>query len=173
MGWINFTLVEKVNINNTINTVNRKRKIWIHLESELLCLNFELPPILNAGPDFEWHTKRSYTGDLKSRNIWNLDFLKVGFQMILFSNGRALAMAIAIVPTIKNQTIQNPDNFGLISNGFSQNCAHLSGDQMVGLPHFRYHSKSGPIATQPVLDHSKSRLVRVLDPHCIWQPDRF
>ena len=23
-----------------------------------------------------------YSGDLKSRNIWNLDFLKVGFQMV-------------------------------------------------------------------------------------------
>ena len=39
-------------------------------------------------------------GDLKSGTIWNSDFLKVGFQMIQFSNGRALATAIAIVPTI-------------------------------------------------------------------------
>ena len=46
-----------------------------------------------------------YSGDLKSdhsksENILNLDFLKVGFQMIGFSNGRALAMIIVIVPSI-------------------------------------------------------------------------
>ena len=35
----------------------------------------------------------------KSRNIWNPNFLKVGFQMVRFSNGRALAMD-AIVITI-------------------------------------------------------------------------
>ena len=38
---------------------------------------------------------------------------------------------------------------------------------MVGLPDFRSHSKSRPFATQPVLDHSKSRLGRISDPHCI------
>ena len=44
-----------------------------------------------------------YSGDpksdhSKSGNIWNPDFLKVGLQMVWFSNGQA--MAIAIVPTI-------------------------------------------------------------------------
>ena len=43
----------------------------------------------------------------------------------------------------------------------------LSGFQMVGLPDFRSHSKSRPFATQPVLDHSKSRLGQISDPHCI------
>ena len=38
---------------------------------------------------------------------------------------------------------------------------------MVGLPDFRFNSKSGPLATQPLFDHSKSRLVRISDPHCI------
>ena len=37
---------------------------------------------------------------LKSRNIWNPEFLKVGFHMVWFSKGRALAMAIAMIPTI-------------------------------------------------------------------------
>ena len=41
-----------------------------------------------------------YSGDLKSGIIWNFYFLMVGFQMVQFSNGRALAIAIAIVPTI-------------------------------------------------------------------------
>ena len=43
----------------------------------------------------------------------------------------------------------------------------MSGFQMVGLPDFRPHSKSIPFATQPVLDHSKSRLGWISDPHCI------
>ena len=44
----------------------------------------------------------------------------------------------------------------------------LSRFQMVGLPDFRSHSKSGPFATQPLFDHSKSKLVRLSDPRCIW-----
>ena len=51
-----------------------------------------------------------YNGDLKSDhlksgNIWNLDFLKIGFQTVRFSIGRALAFAIVIVPTIWNPNI--------------------------------------------------------------------
>ena len=38
--------------------------------------------------------------DRNTVGIRNLDFLKVRFQMVRFSNGQALAMAIAIVPTI-------------------------------------------------------------------------
>ena len=38
----------------------------------------------------------------------------------------------------------------------------------VGLPDSRCHSKSSPFATQPLLDHSKSRLGRISDPHCIY-----
>ena len=77
-----------------------------------------------------------YSGDLKSGNIWNWDFLKVGFQMIRFSNGWALAMAIIAL------TIQKLDVFVWILNGFWQNGGHLFGFQMVGLPDFRSHSKS-------------------------------
>ena len=35
---------------------------------------------------------------------------------------------------------------------------------MVGLPDFGSHSKSRPLETQPLFDHSKSRLVRISDP---------
>ena len=35
---------------------------------------------------------------------------------------------------------------------------------MVGLPNFRSQSKSRPFATQPLLDHSKSKLGRISDP---------
>ena len=38
---------------------------------------------------------------------------------------------------------------------------------MVGLSDFRSHSKSRPFATQPLFDHSKSRLVRISDLHCV------
>ena len=46
-----------------------------------------------------------YSGDLKpnhskSRNFQNLDFLRVGFQMVWFTKDRALAVAIAMIPTI-------------------------------------------------------------------------
>ena len=37
---------------------------------------------------------------------------------------------------------------------------------MVGLPDFRSHSKSRPFATQPLFEHTKSRLVRISDSHC-------
>ena len=42
----------------------------------------------------------------------------------------------------------------------------LSRFQMVWLPEFRSHSKSRPFATQTLLDHSKSRLGWISDPHC-------
>ena len=99
--------------------------------------------------------------------IWPFEIrkhLKSGLFKGRFSNGQALA--IAIVPTIKFWTIQNPDIFVWISNGFWQNGSNLSGFQMVGLPDFRSHSKSRPFATQPLFDHSKSRLVQISDLHC-------
>ena len=57
--------------------------------------------------------------------------------------------------------------FVQILNGFWQNGSYLSGFQIVGLLDFRSHSKSRPFATQPLLDHSKSRLGQISDPHCI------
>ena len=38
---------------------------------------------------------------------------------------------------------------------------------MVGLPDFRSHSKSKTFATQPLFEHSKSRLVWISDPTVI------
>ena len=38
---------------------------------------------------------------------------------------------------------------------------------MIGLLDFRSNSKSGPFASQPLFDYSKSRLVWISDPHCI------
>ena len=48
----------------------------------------------------------TYSGNLKipthskSRNIQNPDFLKIRFKMVRFSKGWALALSIAMVPTI-------------------------------------------------------------------------
>ena len=53
----------------------------------------------------------------------------------------------------KNWTIKNLDIFVWISNGFRQNGGPLSGFQMVGLPDFRFQSKS--------------RLGRISDPPCM------
>ena len=58
--------------------------------------------------EHEWLTSLflSLNGDLKSDHlkfgkISNLDYLKVRFQMVRFSNGQALAMALAIVPNLR------------------------------------------------------------------------
>ena len=66
---------------------------------------------------------------------------------------------------LKTKMFQNPDVFVWISNGVWQNGGHLFGFQMFGLPDFRSYSKSRPYSTQPLFDHSKSRLLRILDPH--------
>ena len=62
------------------------------------------------------------SGDLKSRNTWILDFLKVGFQMV-----GALAMPVyEPYQPFENLTIQNLDVFVRISNDFWHNDCHLS-----------------------------------------------
>ena len=103
------------------------------------------------------------TVGIQNPTIWNPDFLKVKFQIVQFSNGWALAMAIAIVPTIPN-----PNIFVRISNGLWQNGSHLSGFHIVGLLELGSHLRSRPFSTQPLFDHSKSRLVQILDPHFNW-----
>ena len=98
------------------------------------------------------------------------------FQMIRFSNGGNLTMTI--VPTI-----WKPDNsksghfcpdfkwfltkwlpFAWLSDGWDY------GFQMVRILDYRSHSKYGPFETQPLFDHSKSRLVRISDPHWKCNP---
>ena len=86
------------------------------------------------------------TGDLKS------DHLESRLFEGQILNGRALVMYI--VPTIQKPHHSKSGHF----------CPKF---QMVGLPHSRSYLKSRPFATQPLLDHSKSRLGRISDPHCI------
>ena len=65
--------------------------------------------------------------------IWPFEILKhmkSGRFEGQISNGWALAMSKAIVPTIWNRTIWNLDVFIPISNVFWQNCGHLSGFQI-------------------------------------------
>ena len=94
--------------------------------------------------------------------IWTLCFLQVRFKLVWFSNGQALAMAIATVPTIWKPDLSKPRHicpdfkwfltkwrpFVWISNG----CVS--------------HSKSRPFANQPFFDHLESRQVQISDPHC-------
>ena len=96
-------------------------------------------------PTFSVFRSTLYSGDSKSGNIWNLDFLKVEFQTVRFSNGEALAMAIVIVPTI-----QNPDFIWLLTK-LHPSVQILNGSASgFWLPDFRPHWKSGPFATQPL-----------------------
>ena len=88
------------------------------------------------------------------RTFWRSDFKWSGFSY-------------GMSQTFENWTIQNSDIFVRISNGFWQNGGHLTRFLMVGHPDFRPHSKSGPFATQPLLDHWKSKLGWISDPHCI------
>ena len=87
--------------------------------------------------------------------------LKSGLFEGQISNGRALVMAIAIVPTI-----QNPDVFVRISNIFWQNGGHLSGFQMVGVPDFRCHSKSrlGGITDPPCTVRIQIQTIQIPNP---------
>ena len=77
---------------------------------------------------------------LKSVNIWNTSFLKIGFQIVQFSKDQAIAM----VPTF-----QNPDIFVRISNDFWWNDCHLSEFQMVGLPNFEIRTICKPTSYRP------------------------
>ena len=87
------------------------------------------------------------SGHSKSGNIWNPDWLKIRFQMVRFSKGWALPLAM--VRTIPKGS-------------------HLLGFQIdFWLLDFRSHSKSGPIASQTFFVRLKCRLVRISDPHCI------
>ena len=63
--------------------------------------------------------------------------------------------------------------FVQISNGFWQNGSHVSRFQMVGFLYFRSHLKSGPLTTQTLFDHSKSRPVQISDPTILKNYEDF
>ena len=119
----------------------------------------------------------NYSGDMKSEHLksglWRSDFKRSGFQMVWFSSGRALAMAIVqsfgwikttwllrclkrvihfIVPTKWKPDHWKSWHFCSDFKWFLTKCDHFSEFQMVGLPDFRSSSKSKPFATQPLFD---------------------
>ena len=109
---------------------------------------------------------RSFTVGIWNPTIWNqetfevqtfrrLDFKWFGFNWLGFSYGYG-----------PNHLKTRPYEIWTFSNDFWQNDVHLSRFQKVGQSDFRSHLKSGPFPTQPLFDHSKSRLVRISDPHC-------
>ena len=92
--------------------------------------------------------------------IWNPtiqipDFVKIkwsGFKRWGCSCGfRGGCGLNYILNHLKNGPIEIQTFLSPFSNGFWQNASHLTRFQMVGLPDFRYHSKSGPFATRPLL----------------------
>ena len=97
----------------------------------------------------------------------------VTFTRNQYKYGRALCFMscgfcitnISCSLTLKER--RNADIFVRISKGFWQNGSHLFGFQIVVLPDFRSHLKCRRFATQPLFDHSKSRLVQISDPHCV------
>ena len=93
----------------------------------------------------------------RGSEVWT--FLKVRLQM-----GRAVDMALAIVPTIQKPDYSKSEGFFC---GFQIVFDKMAA--MVGLPHFRSHLKSRPFAAQPLIDHSKFRLVRISYPHCNYK----
>ena len=125
---------------------------------------------------FEWNLKTGPVGIPTTVGIWNPtiwkpDRLKSNLQKVWISNiYGALAMAIALVPTIWKSDHLKSGHFCQDFKWFLIKGRYLSGFKMVGLPDFSWHLKSRPFATQPVLDHSKSRLGRISDPHCIFHP---
>ena len=58
--------------------------------------------------------------------------------------------------------------FQMVFDKMASICPNLK--WLVGFPNFISHSKS--FATQPLFDHSKSRLVRISDPRCNWTKNR-
>ena len=80
-----------------------------------------------------------------------------------------VALSYWLTRVRKNRTVRSTDFFVRILNSFWQNGGHfLSRYQIVWLPDFRSHLKSRLFATQPLFNHSKSRLVRISGPHCIF-----
>ena len=74
--------------------------------------------------------------------------------MVWFSKAGANALAIVMVPTIKNVPFKIRTFLSRIQIVFDR-IGHLFGIQTVRLPEFRSHSKLEAVAKQPLVDHSK------------------
>ena len=108
----------------------------------------------------------NYSGDLKSDHVKSRLFegqISNGpvFKWLGFCNGYSYSSNHLKTGPFKIQTFCSDFKW------FLKNGSHFSWFQIVVLPDFRSHSKSRPFATQPLFDHSKSRLVQISDPHSI------
>ena len=88
--------------------------------------------------------------------------------MFRFSKGRAIAM----VPTNHLKTepfkiLTFLSGFKMFFDKMAAICLNL---KWLGFLDFRSHSKSRPSANQPLLDHSKLKLVRISNPHWTGRP---
>ena len=113
---------------NAVLRAERNTKKW-DIVGKLFAGSWKWMLWLNLGLYKAFGTLVQWGSEIR-KHLKSPDFLKVRFQTVRFSNDWALAKAIAIVPTI-----QNPDIFVWISNGFWQNGGHFSGFQIVGLSH--------------------------------------
>ena len=91
--------------------------------------------------------------------------LKSGLIEVQILYGWALAMAIALVPTIRKQDHSKSRHFCPDFKWFLTNWQPFV---QIGLLDFRSHSKSRPFATQTIFDHLKSRLGQISDLHCTY-----
>ena len=126
-------------------------------------LQFRSPLLLFKVMLLSYKGNNEYTMGIWNPTIWNPDFLTVGFQMVRFTKS---GFSYGYGPNHLKTGLFKIWTFFQISNDFWPNGSHLSGFQMVGLRGFRSPSKSRPFATQPLLEHSKSRLVLISNPHC-------
>ena len=116
-----------------------------------------------------------YSGDLKSDhsnsgNIWYSDFLKVGYQMVHFSNGQALAIGNVIVIALP---IEKPDLSK--SRCFLLDFKWFLTEWQPFIPiwngpasGFQILLEIWIVCNSTYVKNSKSRPVRISDPHCTY-----
>ena len=88
--------------------------------------------------------------------------------MVRISNGQALATTKAIVPTIQKVDLWKSGCFCPDFKWLLKKWRPFVRLQMVRLLDYLYYLISGPFETQPLFEHSKSRLVtsRISNPLC-------
>ena len=91
-----------------------------------------------------WNLTTQYPETFEIRTFWRLDFKGSNFQT--FGNWKFLS------------------EFQMIFNKMASICLVING----WASRFQIPFKIWPFPNQPLLDWSKSELVRVSDPYCIW-----
>ena len=106
---------------------------------------------------------KSNTVGIWNPTIWNPDFLKVGFQMVRFSNGQALA----IVPTIWKPNHSKPGHFRPDFKWFLTKWLPFVRISNGKASRFQIQFEIQTICN--LLDHSKSRLGQTSDSQCKYK----